>query len=80
MKCRTNLEPFSNSLENGEIVMKVVVANQDILLAAPSNLIREYFILGVLARAHINQMPIMPEFLGEMSGPILKKSEFLGNW
>lgn len=49
-------------------------------MAAPSKIIKEYFIKGILTRIQPNLSPVVGEFEGEISGPILKKSEFLGNW
>lgn len=64
MKIRTNLEPHSNSLQYGEIIMKIVVGNHDLFFAAQPNFIEEYFNKILLIKLRWPSIPEHIEFAG----------------
>ena len=59
--------------------MKIVVGSHDIYYAAQPNFIEEYFNKILLIKLRWPNIPEDIQFPGDISGPIMKKSDILGN-
>lgn len=57
IKCRTNYEPYSNVLQNGEVVLKVVIGFEDMYFAASPSVIGNYFCKIILIKSKWGNIP-----------------------
>lgn len=52
----------------------------DVYYAARSLIIREFFVKTTALKVKRGNIDLQAHFKGELTGMVLKKSEFLGNW